>query len=265
MSSDEDMSGSNTPQNIPLSTPQRSRGPKRPRGDQEVDSPSSYDLLLNLTKDTKDIKTNLAELNTKIDARDLEVQQLQLQSSSQQNQIKAHEKTIQKQSVKIDSLEKTVEELYLQLNKNNLIMKGIKAKNPQEAYTEICKLFKKCGGHDPQISIIRPLYKGSSKLMVKFEDVADRNLLLENAANLHRDGIALDYDIPPSQRETKNMLLRQRREILDNKVATTVKVYAKSLLLDGSDWYDLDKEKNIMIKRPSVNKPRPQLPPKNKL
>jgi hypothetical protein len=101
--------------------------------------------------------------------------------------------------------------------------------------------------------------------MVKFEDVADRNLLLENAANLHRDGIALDYDIPPSQRETKNMLLRQRREILDNKVATTVKVYAKSLLLDGSDWYDLDKEKNIMIKRPSVNKPRPQLPPKNKL
>jgi hypothetical protein len=59
----------------------------------------------------------------------------------------------------------------------------------------------------------------------------------------------IDDDLPPKLRQDKNTLLRRRRELLDNGVATTVKVYSRSLLVDGTDWYDYDRTKQIMEKR----------------
>ena len=164
--------------------------------------------------------------------------------------IKKQETQIYQLNNKVEALEKVVENIYCKSNETNVIIKGVRGRNYNQAYTEINQIFNQLGGHEPRINNIQPLGAGKNKLMVKFSNTDDPNFLFKNAAHLGRRGYGLERDLPPKLREIRNLLLQQRREILGNGVATTVRVTSNSLQLDGKDWFDYNRATNLMDKRP---------------
>lgn len=248
-------SGSTTP--MPPGTP---RAPKRRRENDYVEQLSSRDLLLSLINDVRDIKSDVAEVKARTLDWDIQIMELKNQLKASNIQVETQTKIIEQQHSKIATLENLTEDLYAQINSNNLIFSGIKANGPEDARKQISKIFYDLRGPNPNIADIHRLGNNNSKLMVKFSSMKDKKFLFTNAAKLRNYGIRIENDLSPSQREIKNILLRRRRELLDNGVATTVKVNAKSLLVDGRDLFDYDKSTGLMTKRPTVNNapPRPQ-------
>jgi hypothetical protein len=223
---------------------------KKRRNDGELEDLSSRELLESLVNNVKQIMEDLAEVKMKMGGWDKKFQDLQQQTTNNTNKITQQTSIIQQQKNKIDLLEKVVEDLYTKTNSNNLIIKGLRTRGPNEAYNEVRKMCQNLGGDEPQINNIRRLGTGNNKIMVEFGNYDDKKLLFENASFLRGYGIGFENDLPPGQREIRNILLHHRREILDNKTAKFVKVLPRSLLLDGRDWYDYDRNTRTVVKRP---------------
>lgn len=218
--------------------------------DCDAETPTNRDLLLSLVKDVRDMKDTLCNLTAKMNEWDGRIKKVEEETKKNIVQIQSQAKIISTQATKLEDMGKTVEDLYCKLNENNVIVKGIRTKGPNHAYQEVRQLFNQLGGHEPNIANIKPIGIGNNKLIVKFANIGDSSFLFDNVVRLRQQGIGLEKDLPPQLREIRNILLRRRRELIDNGVATTVKVTKDSLLVDGVDWFHYDRKTGLMNKRP---------------
>lgn len=250
--SDDEMS---TPTNSSASTPSAAsvRASKRRRqgGNADLDSPSNRDLLLQLRDDMCEIKTTIKNFT-------LQVQELDNRLVKLEQVRKAQDHTISEQNNKIQALERIVEDLYCNTNENNIVINGIRFNNIHDARTEINGLFRHLeASRPPSISNIRRLGE-TKKLIIKFANYGDKSFLYKNAAYLRTQGVVFEDDLPPTLQKDKEILLRRRRELLENGAAQTVKVLRRALLVDGRDLYHYDRATDTMGKRDP--KTRPPLP-----
>jgi uncharacterized coiled-coil protein SlyX len=196
----------------------------------------SKDLTLKIEGISEGWKTAIQKLEEKVLTQDKTIQQQQSQ--------------ITQQNVKIDALERMVEDLFCKVNENHLVMSGVQYRDTATAHQEIGKIFKYFGAQRPPgITQIKEL-GNSRKLLVKFTNYGDKVFLFKSAQHLRNRGIGLEDDLPPSLLNDRNILLRRRRELIENGVARNVKVFKRELLVDENDWYTYDRRTGIMDKRP---------------
>jgi hypothetical protein len=208
---------------------------------QKLNGMTDRQLLLHLID-----KFNVLE--DRFDYFEEEIEKVEKRIDDQEIAMNAQSKLIEKQQQQIYELEKMMEDNYCKAAEDNVVIKGIDCINNDASYRSIVKIFTNLGRKaPPTINSIRTL--GKRKCVVKLTNPNDKTLLYKNSVTLRKNGIMIDDDLPPKLRQDKNTLLRRRRELLDNGVATTVKVYSRSLLVDGTDWYDYDRTKQIMEKR----------------
>lgn len=145
------------------------------------------------------------------------------------------------------------------MNENNIVIQGLDVTGQTHPIDQVMAIFNRLGGHEPKVSSFKNIGSANKKVLVKFTNPSDPIFLTRNAARLRARGIIVEKDLPPRLREIRHTLLRRRRELIDKKLASTVKVYESSLLVDERDWYDYDRSSNTIQKRHN-SRPRPRPP-----
>lgn len=173
---------------------------------------------------------------------------LQQKVTKQEEVIEAQANIISQQGKKLQEMEVMFEDLYCSVNENNLIIRGLAFRNVGEARQEIVILFRHLDAIRPPIFSIKQLGR-TNKVLVKFVNSGDKFFLQKHSAYLRSRNVYLEDDLPMKLKQDKDMLLMRRRELLENGVATTVKVLRRALVVDNQDLFVYDRHTGTMDKR----------------
>lgn len=182
----------------------------------------------------------LSRIEGRLDKIENKILTLEKTSDTHSVKIEEQDKIIKAQNQKIQQLEDLVEDLYCDSKRNNIIIKGLNVNSKTNLYEKVSKVFQDLGSkRRPRIEKVHMLGK-TKKVLVRFGGPEEKSYLYRNSKRMQKKGLGLDEDLPPKMREEHNLLLKKRREILDNGVAKSVKVFRRSLLLDEKEWYTLN-------------------------
>lgn len=118
-----------------------------------------------------------------------------------------------------------------------MIVKGLASRNISAARQELIKIFRHLNAtRPPCIQQVRQLGQ-SQKFNFKFSNSGDKFFLLKLSPYLRKTGLSFEDVLPPKLQQAKNMLLRRKREMLDNGVAKSVHLHRRFLPLRQTNWY----------------------------
>jgi len=194
---------------------------------------------------------------TKIGETKLLTQEIKEANKQNQKTINKLELTFQKannQNQKMTSkLGLTLERMQRGSKENNIIIKGLKATNNNN--NEINSFLTKTLKADPQKIKIKETKIYNKNNTVKISAILslsskeEKSYLFSFAKNLKNTGYSMADDLTPNQIETRNQLLIKRRELIDNGVATNIKVFDSALKVDGQ-WYVLSNLGELVKRKP---------------
>jgi hypothetical protein len=195
----------------------------------------------------------ITETEKRIQSQEKTIMELTTKLTSLEKEVKANA-GIAVPDMRIRALESIQEDMYCEANEPNVIIRGLNMTSQKNFFSQVSDLFRDLhAARRPRIQKVRKL---GNKLLVRFPDNSEKEFLYSKIRTLQRYGISIEDDLPPSIRRDRSILLQKRREVLDNGSAKTVKVLRRSIILDGKEIYDLNRQTGIVEKRKSVNQPR---------
>jgi hypothetical protein len=151
---------------------------------------------------------------------------------------------------RIDQLEDTIDNILAKTTEDNIVFRGLQVPDTETPYSYVCNLFNYFKPQRPH-SLVSAKYVSKTRnvIIVKTGHPSDK-VFFKNAKAMLEKGVRVSDDLPPRLQETRNALLKRRRELL-NAGSKIVKVVRGSLLVDDRDWYDYDRESKSVIPRSS--------------
>lgn len=169
------------------------------------------------------------------------------------------EKKLKASEYKVEVLEKSIEGIMRSAKSNNVILKGINPEQNTHPTTCAQQFFTRhlnANSDMFRINSAKYIYgrNGSTSVIATLGAPNDKSYLFSLAHNLKGTKFTLSDDLTPQQMVIRNILLRKRREIIDNGIGKVVKLYDKALKVDN-EWYDLLDNGDLVI-RPSLQRKR---------
>lgn len=204
--------------------------------------PLSTDQLAELMKEYKNETTDLiksfkmdTETNFETLSKKIEMNQVELKAAREEiKNLKDSNEVLKKQ---VESMDKIIRE-------RNLILHGIKYEKTMKTEEEVIKIINNVLEIELKSDDIENCFTLGKKeehrpILIKFNSVKTRNIVMKNAYKLKNSTYFLSEDLSSERRETLRVL---KKHVSDarNAGVVNIKVRGHGLLLNGK-FYDADK------------------------
>lgn len=198
----------------------------------------------------------LQNLEGRLTSIELKCQTLENRINDQDSLSKIQNTSIQELKSRIINLEKALEEnekFQVEVRSNNIIFHGLQQHqnlHPGAAAEDFIRTKLKADPKKVKINCAKYISCKDDKvsLVLSLGAKEDKGYLYSFAKNLKGSSLSISDDLTQAQRQRRKILLMKRRELLDNRTGTIIKIYDKAMCVDG-DWYDLQQDGNV-VKRP---------------